>query len=261
MLRGVALVTGAGGALGRAVVLRFARYGVTSIAGLDINRLGLDETKEALQKQSTNVEFLASECDLTSEKAVKGAIGDVVSRFGAIHYCVNNAGIGQPLKPTGETESTDFDRVMGVNFKGMWLCQKYELQQMMAQEARDVSSSSSIAERGSIVNVSSTLGLIAGPHLGVYASSKHAILGLMRSDALDYARKGIRVNAVCPGFIDTPLLQEETRKALASTIDRTPQGRLAQSAEVADAVCFLSGSMATHITGVALPVDGGFTAT
>ncbi|RFU25146.1 hypothetical protein B7463_g11191, partial [Scytalidium lignicola] len=259
-LSGVVFITGAGGAVGRATALRFAHHGAKKIAGLDINPTALDGTASALNAVNPDVEFLAITADLTSEEAVASAIETVVSKFGAIHYAINNAGVGQLLLPTGETETKDFDRVMSINFKGVWVCEKYELEQMIKQEPRTISSSGSISERGAIINVSSVLGYMAMPNLGIYNSSKHAILGLMRSDALDYARKGIRVNAVCPGFIDTPLLLEETRKALRTTIDRIPQGRLALPEEVADSICFLASGLASHVTGVALPVDGGFTA-
>ena len=237
---------------------------MTKIAGLDINNETLEGTASALSQAHPGVEFLSLVADLTSETAVADAISQVVSEFGEIRYAVNNAGIGQPLLPTGETDTKDFDRVMTINFKGVWLCEKYELKQMVKQDSRKVnltvSSAAAAQERGSIVNVSSVLGYLAMSNLGIYNSSKHAILGLTRSDALDYARKGVRVNAVCPGFIDTPLLLESTRKALAGTIDRIPQGRLAMPEEVADSVCFLASGLATHLTGVALPVDGGFTA-
>ncbi len=228
------------------------------IAGLDINSNALEETGAELRKSYPDVDFLPLHADLTSEEEVLSAVQKTVSKFGAIHYAVNNAGVGQPLCPTGETETKDFDRVMAINFKGVWLCEKYELEQMVKQEERQVAPR--VKERGSIVDVSSVLGYLAMPNLGIYNSSKHAILGLVRSDAVDYARRGIRVNAVCPGFIDTPLLLESTRKALKSTIDRIPQGRLALPEEVADSVCFLASGLATHLTGVALPVDGGYTA-
>lgn len=203
--------------------------------------------------------------DLTVEEAVRAAINQVVQKFGAIHYAINNAGVGQPLVPTGEANPADFDRVMNINFKGVWLCEKYELLEMVKQVERPVSASvSSLAtvrcERGSIVNVSSVLGYLAMKNLAIYNSSKHAILGLTKSDALDYATRGIRVNSVCPGFIDTPLLLDQTRKMLATTIDRIPQGRLAMPEEVADSICFLLSGLATHLTGVCLPVDGGYTA-
>ncbi|EXJ84863.1 hypothetical protein A1O3_05538 [Capronia epimyces CBS 606.96] len=260
-LSGVAFITGAGGSIGQAVAVGFARHGVTKIAGVDINSKGLEETAALLSRTYPEVEFLAVTADLTSETAVREAVQQVVGKFGAIHYAANNAGIGRPFGLTGETNADDYDRVMQVNVKGVWLCEKYELEQMVKQAPRTVGSGAGVPERGAIVNTASILGLLAMPLLGVYNTSKHAVLGLTRTDAIDYARKGVRVNAICPGFVDTPLLLDSTKKALASTIDRTPQGRLAQPEEVADAVCFLASGLASHITGVALPVDGGFTAT
>lgn len=166
------------------------------------------------------------------------------------------------MERSGCTAVADFDRVMAINFRGVWLCEKYELRYMQKQEPRVVNSiNNSVLERGSIINVSSILGFMAMPNLGIYNSSKHAILGLTKTDAIDYAKEGIRINAVAPGFIDTPLLLEETRAALKSTINRIPQGRLASPEEVADTICFLASGMATHITGVTLPVDGGMTVT
>jgi NAD(P)-dependent dehydrogenase (short-subunit alcohol dehydrogenase family) len=257
-----ALVTGAGGAVGRSVTLGLARHGVRKIAGLDLNAEALEGTAGALFKASPEVEFIPLKVDLTSEEAVSASIATAANRFGRIDFAINVAGIGQPLAATGETASSDFDKVMNVNFRAAWLCEKYELQQMNQQEPRKPSSTcSSIVERGAIVNVSSVLGYMAMPHLGIYNSSKHALLGLTRTDAIDYAKRGIRVNAVAPGFIDTPLLLDATRRALKSTIDRIPQGRLAAPEEVADVIVFLCSGFATHITGVTLPVDGGLSIT
>ncbi|VUC26546.1 unnamed protein product [Clonostachys rosea] len=261
-LKGSAIITGAGGALGRAIAQSLARHGVSKIGGLDISTSGLDGTKNTLAEAYPAVEFLPVQADLASADSTSEAICKVISAFGRIDYAINNAGVGQELAPSGDTSVEEFDRVMNVNFRGLWLCEKYELRQMEKQEARAVNPfNPSIKEKGSIVNVSSVLGFMAMPHLGVYNSSKHATLGLTRTDAIDYAKKGIRVNTVAPGFIDTPLLLESTRKALKTTIDRIPQGRLASPEEVADAVTFLLCGLATHITGVTLPVDGGFTAT
>jgi NAD(P)-dependent dehydrogenase (short-subunit alcohol dehydrogenase family) len=235
---------------------------VTRIAGLDVHEGALEETRSALFQVRPEVEFLPIQADLTNEDSVSNAMTDLWTKFGRVDYAVNNAGVGQPLAPSGCTTVADFDRVMGINFRGVWLYEKYELQNMQKQEPRVVNSTSkSFLERGSIINVSSILGFMAMPHLGIYNSSKHAILGLTKTDAIDYAKDGIRINAVAPGFIDTPLLLEETRTALKSTINRIPQGRLASPEEVADTICFLASGMATHITGVTLPVDGGMTVT
>ncbi|KIW13764.1 hypothetical protein PV08_08955 [Exophiala spinifera] len=261
-LSGVALVTGAGGAIGRAVALGYARHGVTRIAGLDLSSNGLQETASELASSYPGVQFLPIVVDLASEEQVAKAIAQVVAEYGAIHYAANNAGIGRPYGLTHETDTADFEQVMSVNVRGVFLCEKYELQQMAKQDARPVNPLvPSALERGSIVNTASTLGLRVMPLLSVYNTSKHAVLGLTRTDAVDYARQGIRVNAVCPGFVDTPLLLDSTRQALASTIERIPQGRLASPGEVADTICFLSGGSASHINGVALPIDGGFTVT
>jgi NAD(P)-dependent dehydrogenase (short-subunit alcohol dehydrogenase family) len=257
-----AFVTGAGGSVGRATILGLARHGVTRIAGLDIHGVALEETKSLLLRAHPDVEFLSLQADLMDENSVANVMADVWTKFGRVDYAINNAGVGQPLASTSNSAIADFDKVMAINFRGVWLCEKYELQYMQKQEPRAVKfDSKSILERGSIINVSSILGFMAMPHLGIYNSSKHAILGLTRTDAIDYAKNGIRINAVAPGFIDTPLLLEETRKALKSTIDRIPQGRLAHPEEVADAICFLGSPIATHITGVTLPVDGGMTVT
>jgi NAD(P)-dependent dehydrogenase (short-subunit alcohol dehydrogenase family) len=258
----IAFVTGAGGAVGRAVILGLVKYGVKRVAGLDIDDTSLEGTKSAVAKSYPGAEFFPIRADLSSEDAIAGAIAEVVAKFGRIDYAINNAGIGQPLLPSADLASKDFDKTMGINFRGLWLCEKYELQQMKSQEARSVhASNESLKERGAIVNVASTLGLLAMPHLSAYSSSKHAIVGLTKCDALDYAKEGIRVNAVAPGFIDTPLLLEDTRNALKPIIERVPQSRLASSEEVADAICFLCSGLASHITGITLPVDGGLTAT
>lgn len=208
------------------------------------------------------MEFHPVQADLSSEEAISNAIAEVVAKFGRIDYAINNAGIGQPLLPSADLDTKNFDKTMGVNFRGLWLCEKYELQQIKQQDARSTHPfNKSLKERGAIVNVTSVLGLLAMSNLSAYSSSKHAIVGLTKCDALDYAKEGIRINAVAPGFIDTPLLLEETRTLLKPVIDRVPQGRLATPEEIADAICFLCSGYASHITGITLPVDGGLTAT
>ena len=234
---------------------------MTRIAGLDISQDGLDETQSALDESFPDTKFLSIRANVTSEDSVSQAIGKVVAQYGSIHYAVNTAGIGRPLGGTHETQFNKYEEVMSTNIGGVFLCQKYELQQMLKQAPREVNPFvPSVTERGSIVNISSILGLIAMPYLSAYSASKHALLGLTKVDALQYAKEGVRVNVVCPGFVDTPLLAPSIRKGLASTIDRIPQGRLAFPNEVAEVVCFLAGGGACHVTGVVLPVDGGFTA-
>jgi len=197
---------------------------------------------------------------LTSEDQVKQAFDKVISTFGRIDYAINNAGIGGPLVPTAELEPKDFDKVIAVNVKGVWLCSKYELKQMVTQTPlRGPPFPGLQAQRGAIVNISSVLGLSAMPTQAPYSSSKHAILGLTKADALDYALQGIRVNAVCPGFIETPLLTPAIRQALAKNIEKTPLKRLALPEEIANAVCFLVSEAASYVTGLSLPVDGGYT--
>ncbi|CAI4214398.1 unnamed protein product [Parascedosporium putredinis] len=232
----VAFVTGAGGTVGRYTVLQFARDGVRNIAGLDLSEEGLQETQKILAEECPEAVFLPS-----------------------LDHAVNNAGVGQTLKPTSELEFGEFDKVIGVNLKGVWVCEKLELAIMEKQEPLPLTSKASgrIASRGTIVNVSSVLGLLAMPTLGVYTMSKHGVVGLTRSDAIDYSKKGIRVNAVSPGFIDTPLLKESSRKALAPSISKTPLGRLANPQEIADSIIYLSSPRSSYVTGTVLARNRG----
>lgn len=258
---GVAFITGAGGALGRAIILQFARDGITQIAGLDISSNLLSDTECALTKHFPAVRFLSIVADIADEKQVENAIQQVVERFGRLDYAVNNAAVGQPLRPTTEVEPEYFDRVISVNLKGLWHCHRYELKQMMSQAPLPSSTAecSRVQGCGAIVNVDSVLGLVAMPNLGLYTMAKHGVLGLTKTDAVDYAQHGIRINAVCPGFIDTPLLNDENRTKLSSHIDRTPMGRLARPDEVAEGISFLASDRSSYITGVSLTIDGGYT--
>jgi NAD(P)-dependent dehydrogenase (short-subunit alcohol dehydrogenase family) len=195
-LTSVLFITGAGGALGRAVCLQFAQDGVKQISGLDISKKGLDETASILLQVFPGVVFHKIVADLTREEEVQRAIQETVLKFGRIDYAVNNAGIGQPLKPTSETNLADFDKVMAVNVKGLFLCEKYELLQMEKQEPRNLANSSSCVtsspsgrssltirecntrpeSKGAIVNVSSILGFLSMANLSLYNASKHGKL-------------------------------------------------------------------------------------
>jgi len=261
-LPGVAFITGAGGAVGRALVLQFARDGVKRISGLDISQNGLDDTAKILKSESPDVEFFGISADMSNESQIKDAFKKVVEKFGRIDYAINNAAIASPFVTTGDAETKDFDRVQNINLKGTWLCEREELKQMLKQEplVSEARPSGRVPSRGTIVIVSSLLGIRAMPLDGLYTISKHAILGMMKTDALDYATKGIRINAVCPGFIDTPLVTPAIRELLKPQIDKTPMNRLADPQEVADAVVFLASERSSYITGTVLSVDGGYNA-
>ncbi|KFY94927.1 hypothetical protein V498_03641, partial [Pseudogymnoascus sp. VKM F-4517 (FW-2822)] len=200
-LPGVAFITGAGGAVGRAIALQFARDGVRRIAGLDISQTDLLDTAKELKDEIPDAEFLPIVADMSNENEIKTAFQQVVLKFGRIDYAINNAAIASPFVTTGDAELKDFDRVQNINLRGTWLCEREELRQMINQEplAPEEKPSGRVLSRGSIVIVSSLLGIRALPLDGMYTISKHAVLGMMKTDALDYATKGIRINAVCPG--------------------------------------------------------------
>ncbi|KAF2809854.1 short chain dehydrogenase/ reductase [Mytilinidion resinicola] len=281
-LNGVLFITGAGGSIGTAILLQFARDGCTKISAVDISAAALASTATALATQFPDVELLQNTGDITNEADIDRIFASTVKRFGRIDYAVNNAGVGAQLRPTTEVPSSDYDRVLNINLKGTWLCEKAELKIMEAQEplvsvdavyvfrglhncstpglefSTDYSfhSVGRIPSRGSIVNIDSVLGMLVVPGNAIYAMSKHGLLGLTRTDALDFAKKGVRVNAVCPGFVDTPLVTDAVKKVLKPNIDKTPMGRLAHVQEIADGVAFLASERASYITGTALTVSG-----
>jgi len=260
-LDGVLFLTGAGGAIGTAVLLQFARDGCTKISAVDISPSALETAAATLASQFPAVELLQSVGNITNEQNVEEIVSQTVSKFGRIDYAVNNAGVGAQLRPTADVPLSDYERVLSINLKGTWLCERAVLKVMEAQEPL-VDKNAVIGRtpsRGAIVNVDSVLGMLVVPGNAIYAMSKHGLLGLTRTDALDYAKKGIRVNAVCPGFVDTPLVTPAIKKILQPNMDKTPMGRLAHVQEIADAIAFLASVRASYITGTALTVDGGYT--
>ncbi|KAF8856087.1 short chain dehydrogenase/ reductase [Acephala macrosclerotiorum] len=261
-LPGVAFVTGAGGSIGRAVVLQFARDGCSKIIGLDISQASLSETTSALHTLFPQVEFLEIIANMADEEQVKSAFERAVTKFGRIDYAVNNAAVSSPFTGTADSDLAQLRRSVSINLEGTWLCEREELRLMMKQEL--LSTPEALAgrgkSRGSIINIDSILGLLAMPGNGIYTITKHALLGMVKTDALDYAKQGIRVNAICPGFVDTPLVTAEIRNLLRPSIDKTPMGRLANAQEIADSVVFLASDRASYITGSSLVIDGGYTA-
>ncbi|EXJ67848.1 uncharacterized protein A1O5_09194 [Cladophialophora psammophila CBS 110553] len=258
-LPGVALVTGAAAGIGHACAKVFIEEGVTRLILSDINYEALVESVKELKSLNPAVETCLVKCDTSSEEQVENMVAEGVKKFGAIHYCVNNAGVTSRVRTkTHLLETEEWDRVQEVNLRGVWLCQRAELRQMMKQEADLPMRTGAPPQRGAIVNISSLFGLISHPTVGAYSAAKTGVLGITRTDAVAYAEDGIRVNSVLPGFIKTALTQESIKRganynALINTI---PMNRWGLPTEVAQAVVFLCSDRASLITGEQLSVSG-----
>jgi len=248
LLGKVALVTGAAAGIGYATAKMFAEAGA-SVNLLDSNQDAVSGAAETLV--AAGLSAVPMKCDVSDEEEVRLAIERVVSRFGRLDMACNNAGIHVPAVEMADAVASDFDQLMSVNLRGVWNCMKHELAQMREQG------------EGSIVNVSSTNGLIGNPGLGAYTASKHGVIGLSRSAALDYAARGIRVNVVCPGAVHTPMVERAIAaypEAMRTVIESIPLGRLGRPEEIASAVVWLSSPQASFAIGTILVVDGGYTA-
>jgi NAD(P)-dependent dehydrogenase (short-subunit alcohol dehydrogenase family) len=241
----VAIVTGGTSGIGEACVYLFAREGARVVlAGR--NRDKGENIAARVQREGGTAWFVQT--DVSRDDEVRRLIEETRSRFERIDILVNNAGIGQQT-PLHQMEEEEWDRVLNINLKSVFLCSRYTLPVMQAQK------------RGSIINMASILGLVGFPSAGAYNASKGGMRLLTRNMALDYAREGIRVNSICPGFIQTPMIEkeldEEKIKFLAGV---HPLGRLGQPEEVAQAALFLASDESSFITGSDIFVDGGYTA-
>ena len=245
----ITLVTGAGSGIGRATSLVLAREGATVVVA-DIDADGGEQTLSAIKDMGGEGMFVHA--DVSRAADVEAMVDAAVNAYGRLDCAYNNAGIeGYYGGRLHEYPEDTFDRLMDINVKGVWLCLKYEIPQMLKQGS------------GAIVNTASVAGLVGSRRLSVYSASKHAVIGLTKSAALEYASDGIRVNAVCPGIIDTPMMDRlvEGRDGYAAAIPtRQPIGRKGTPDEIAEAVAWLCSDAASLVTGLAMAVDGAFTA-
>ena len=240
------LVTGAGAGIGLACAEAFVAAGA-NVAICDVEQARLDAALSTLATLGGN--HYGQLCDVANAEAVADFFRNSQSALGSLDITLNNAGVGSPLVPLAETDEADYDRLMGINLKGVWLCMREALKIM------------SPAGAGHIINMASALSKTTFPGAGLYVTSKYAVGGLTRNTAVEYGESGIRINAICPGFIETPLLREsipeEDRAHLAS---RHPMNRLGTPEDVAKAALWLASDASSFVTGMLFSVDGGWTA-
>lgn len=243
----VALVTGGAAGIGKATVEAFAAAGAAVVIS-DIDRVGGETLATEICAKGGKAVFVA--CDVTDAGQVEALIEHIRSEFGHLDCAFNNAGIEIEQDKLADGDESVFDRIMDVNVKGVWQCMRFEIPLMLAQGG------------GAIVNTASIAGLGAAPKMSIYSASKHAVLGLTRSAAVEYGKKGVRVNAVCPAVIDTEMFRravaQDPRKA-EFVASMHPVGRIGKAEEIAAAVLYLCSEGAAFTTGIALPVDGGST--
>ncbi|KAJ5611896.1 NAD(P)-binding protein [Penicillium herquei] len=264
---GVALITGAGSGIGRDCGIAFAIEGARGIIFADIDLTAAQEALEESKAQATNAAYrgIAVQVDIADEESVRNMVDTALNEFGSIDYSINSAGIGvQQIRPVSETCMAEFDRMMSINVRGTMLCVRIVSEAMKLQPLRVVDGRTGPRGlgRGTIVNVASANAVVAFPGIVQYTAAKHAVLGITKTAALDNAPHGIRVNAICPSWVETPMIDKafagtpEVLSALASSI---PAGRLARTEEISDVILFLSGPKSTYVTGVGFLVDGGTT--
>jgi len=246
----IALVTGGGSGIGRATALTFSREGARVVVA-DIVVEGGEETVRMIKEADADADAVFVKTDVSKAAEVEALINKVVETYGRLDCAFNNAGIEGEQAPLADSPEENWDRVININLKGVWLCMKYEIPQMLKQGG------------GAIVNTSSVAGLVGFQGIAPYVASKHGVLGLTKTAALEYATTGIRVNAVCPGVIQTPMIDRFTGgnpEAAAQFAALEPVGRLGTPEEIGEAVVWLCSEAASFVTGHPMVVDGGFVA-
>src|ERR687897_38816 len=244
----VAVVTGAGSGMGLATAQAFAESGAAVVLA--------DRNEQALRTATAELTSADRQghgvvCDVSDEEQVAALVERTVASFGRLDFAFNNAGIQAPPTDAADEPAEIFDRVNAINLRGVWACMKHELRPMRAQGS------------GAIVNCSSLGGLVGLPGRAAYHASKHGVIGLTKSAALEYAPRGVRINAICPGTIETPMVAAMIASGEldpAQALANQPIGRLGQAEEIAPTVLWLCSPGSSFVVGVALPVDGGYTA-
>lgn len=242
----LAIVTGAGSGIGRAVAEQLATAGARVVVS-DIDEEGGKESVRRLASNGAEAAFFRADVSRAADN--EALVAEATKRFGALHVAVNNAGIGGPMAPVGEYPIDGWDKVIAINLSGAFYGMRYQIPAMKA------------AGGGSIVNMASILGQVGFRNSGAYVAAKHGLVGLTKSAALEHAPDHIRVNAVGPGFIKTPLIENSLdAEMLDVLVDMHPLGRLGESDEVAELVLWLASGKASFVTGAYYPVDGGYLA-
>jgi NAD(P)-dependent dehydrogenase (short-subunit alcohol dehydrogenase family) len=242
----VAIITGGSSGIGRATALAFAKKGAKVVV---VDWHESLETMKTLKDLGAEAIFI--KCDVSKSVDVKNMVEKTIAAFGRLDYAFNNAGIEGASAPTADCTEDNWDKTIAVNLKGLWLCMKHEIPEILKQG------------KGTIVNCSSVAGLVGFSGLPAYVASKHGVIGLTKTAALEYAKQGIRVNAVCPGVIQTPMMDRLTGKKKEAREQFTalePVGRMGQPEEIANAVVWMCSDEASFVTGHAMAVDGGFVA-
>lgn len=242
----IAIVTGAGSGIGREISLHFATEGAKVLVS-DINDDDGQKTVSMIKERGGVADYFHANTGLA--KDCEALVNAAMSKFGALHIAVNNAGIGGPSAPAGEYPIDGWDKVIQVNLSGVFYGMRFQIPAMLKSGG------------GSIVNIASILGQVAFPNSCAYVAAKHGVVGLTQNAAVEYAIKNVRINAIGPGFIKTPLIEKNLTPEMISVIEKMhPMGRLGESSEVAELCTWLSSSKASFVTGSFYPVDGGYLA-
>ena len=242
----VAIVTGGSSGIGKSTALAFAKKGAKVVV---VDWIENSETMNLIKDLGGEAIFI--KCDVSKTEDVKAMVEKTIATFGRLDYAYNNAGIEGKSAVTQDCTEENWDKIIGVNLKGIWLCMKYEIPEIVKQG------------KGAIVNCSSVAGLVGFAGLPAYVASKHGVIGLSKTAALEYSKLGIRVNAVCPGVIQTPMIDRltgKTKEAIEQFTGLEPIGRFGKPEEIANAVVWMCSDEASFVTGHAMAVDGGFVA-